>query len=538
MIVPTFPFHHDVVSRIVARDGSLFSDDPADAAEATAFMGWTDLASRVEGELPAIESLAADAKAEGLTDVVLLGMGGSSLAALVMGSLLPGDGTRLHVLDTTSPVTVTATMKATDPATTLYIVASKSGGTVEPNALYAIFRAHADAVLGREPAGRRFVAITDPGSALERLAADDGMRGCILAPPSVGGRYSALTVFGLVPAALLGADMRRLATYALTAETEIRESGEPPLLAHLMAAGHAAGRDKLTVVAPERLRVFGLWVEQLVAESLGKMGRGIVPVVDAADRPRDARGDEVLAVLGADTPGLRVPAGPAPRLDFAIDDPYALGAWFVTWEYAVALAGVALRVNAFVQPNVAEAKAATNAVLDGSLQAPAPDTVDGTIALTFAGGLVAREAATTESALAQALESLGVGDYLAVLAYLPDDESIVAPLREATGAVGAIRGRAACFELGPRYLHSTGQLHKGGPNNGVFIVVTTRDERDIQIPAWPFSLGRLHRAQAEGDLVTLAAHGRRVLHVDLPDALPGTVQALARLMTAAAAPAR
>ncbi len=534
---PVFPFGHDVVSRIAARDGSLFTDDPARAEEAAAYMGWTDAATRAETELPQIEALAAGIRAEGLTDVVLLGMGGSSLAALVMGSLLPNDGTRLHVLDTTSPITVRHVLDDTDPATTIHVVASKSGGTVEPNALYAVFRARADAVMGHEAAGRRFVAITDPGSPLERLADDDLMRACVLAPPSVGGRYSALTVFGLVPAALIGVDVHRLVTQARNAQDAIVASGEPPALAHLMAAGHAAGRDKLTLVAPERLQVFGLWVEQLVAESLGKHGTGIVPVVathDAASRP--ARSDEVLVVFGGES--IDVPEGDAPRLDVPSGDPYDLGAWFVTWEYAVAAVGAALRVNPFDQPNVAEAKAATNAVLDGSLTAPPPDADDAGFSLTFAGRLEAPDRCSLSDAITHALRSLDENDYLAILAFAPDDEERTGMLRAATAALSTLCGRAACFELGPRYLHSTGQLHKGGPNSGVFIVVTTRDEADVEIPGWPFTLGRLHRAQAEGDLVTLAAHGRRVLRVDAPDASRSTLESLAAHFIAAAAAVR
>lgn len=538
MGLPLFPFGADVVRRVIARDGSLFTDDPIMAADAAAFMGWTDVATKAEDELPAIEALAGEIKAEGLTDVVLLGMGGSSLASLVIGSMLPRDGTRLHVLDTTSPITVRRVLDATDPVTTVHVVASKSGGTVEPNALYAIFRERADNALGRDAAGARFVAITDPGSALERLAADDGMRACVLAPPSVGGRYSALTVFGLVPAALLGIDVRRLVAAARTAEARIAETGEPPDLAHLIAAGHASGRDKLTLVAPERLRVFGLWVEQLVAESLGKHGRGVVPVVAGPSiGARTARPDEVLVVFGRDT-GVPVPAGDVPSVEINIDDPYELGAWFVTWEYAVALAGAALRVNAFDQPNVAEAKAATNAVLDGSIVPPDADYGDGETLLGFPGALERPADRTLTGAILHALRSLRDRDYLAVLGFLPDDAELLRPLSDAADTVATVCDRSVCLELGPRYLHSTGQLHKGGPNSGVFIMVTTRDATDLDIPAWPFTLGRLHRAQAQGDLITLAAHGRRILHIDLPDSSAETIRLLADAMISAARAAR
>ena len=520
----------DAVARIVTRDGSLYSDDAATAAEVAAFMGWTDLAEQAVTILPGIEALVADIKTEALTDVVVLGMGGSSLAALVMGALLPGDGTRLHVLDTTSPVSVTRVLELTDPATTLHLMSSKSGGTIEPNALYAIFRARADEALGREAAGRRFVAITDPGSSLERLAEQDGMRACVLAPPTVGGRYSALTAFGLVPAALIGADVRALVARALEMERCFTHGVPDIALAEHLAAASRRGADKLIISADPDLRVFGLWVEQLVAESLGKAGRGIVPVIAHAELTGAQRPDEfVVALSRTSEAGSAKPHGDDAYL-MVLDDPYELGGWFVLWEYTVAIMGAVLGVNPFDQPNVAEAKAATNAVLDGSLDPPAPQgAVDG-VHFTFAGGLpepghIERSMAT---ALAHAFAEVGDDGYLALLAYLPDDEAFLAPLRDALSTAADAIGAPSCFELGPRYLHSTGQLHKGGPGSGVFVMVTTRDGVDIDIPGWPFGLRALHDAQADGDLTALSAHGRRVLRFDLPDATTESVTALSR----------
>lgn len=505
----------DALARIVARDGSLYSDDPAVAAEAEAYMGWTDLAEKAAEALPRVESLAAEVKADGLTDVALLGMGGSSLAALVMGAIVPGDGTRLHAFDTTSPITISRALKALDPATTLFLVSSKSGGTIEPNSLYAIFREHADTVLGREAAGRRFVAVTDPGSSLERLAVTDGFRDCVLAPPSVGGRYSALTVFGLVPAALLGIDVGRLVEEARVIEQSIRAGEDRMPLAALMAAGHAEGRDKLTIIAPPGLRPFGLWVEQLVAESLGKSGRGIVPVVELGlPSRRVARPDESFVLLLQ--PGARdfVPTGDSRHLELTLNDPHELGGWFVLWEYSTALAGAAIGVNPFDQPNVAQAKAATAAVMDGSVEPPEQPTADA-------------------ADLAQAFSALRPGDYVALLAYLPDDDVLLAPLHEAVFGLAEALDASVCFELGPRYLHSTGQLHKGGPRTGVFVIVTTRDETDLDVPANPFTLRALHAAQADGDMATLIASGRRVLHVELPDASDASIATLAAALAEA-----
>jgi transaldolase/glucose-6-phosphate isomerase len=464
-------------------------------------------------------------------------MGGSSLAALVMGALLPGDGTRLHALDTTSPVTIAKVLEGTDPATTIHLVSSKSGGTVEPNALYAIFRDRADSALGRDAAGLRFVAITDPGSSLERLAAEDGMRACVLSPPTVGGRYSALTPFGLVPAALLGADVRALVDHALEVERSFTHGVPDTGLVEHLAAALDRGSDKLVIGASADLRVFGLWIEQLVAESLGKSGQGIVPIIAEGEPTAPRRADESLVTLirTSNAPSAEQVLGETFRME--IGDPYELGGWFVLWEYSVALLGAIIGVNPFDQPNVAEAKAATNAVLEGTLEPPSPQgAVDG-IHFTFAGrlpqpGHVERSAATV---LAHALAEVGDHDYLALLAYLPDDDALLAPLKEALSTAADAIGAPACFELGPRYLHSTGQLHKGGPDSGVFVMVTTRDTTDIDIPGWPFGLRALHMAQAEGDLTALSAHGRRVLRLDLPDASADSIAALAKAVRDGAA---
>lgn len=516
MSTPLYDFEPETLRRIIARDGTLYSPDPLVAAEAASFMGWTDLASRALAELDPILGLAEEVRAEGLTDIVLLGMGGSSLASLVIGQVLGGQP-RLHVLDTTSPPTVMQALASTDPATTIHIVSSKSGGTIEPNCLYAIFRSRADEHLGRERAGRRFIAITDPGSSLEQLAETDGMRACVLAPPSVGGRYSALTPFGLVPAALLGVDVARMLERAAAAEGAL--AGEAPdiVLGRFIAGAHAAGVDKLTVVAPPEVRSFGVWVEQLVAESLGKLGRGVVPVVELGE-PAGYGPDRAVVDLRPE-PDAALEGSVSAYLHRPFGDPYELGAHFVAWEYAVALTGVALGVNAFDQPNVAEAKAATEAVLGGGQAAPDPLVeIDG-VRVTFGGGLAADlPPAELADAVETALRALRLGDYAAMLAYLPLDELLIAPLQAATSELGRASGAAACFELGPRYLHSTGQLHKGGPNSGVFIMITTRDHAFLPIRGREWNLRTLHRAQADGDFMTLAAHGRRVVRIDLPNA--------------------
>ncbi|MEI7814913.1 MAG: glucose-6-phosphate isomerase, partial [Coriobacteriia bacterium] len=456
-----------------------------------------------------------------------------------------GDAT-LHVLDTTAPRTVDAALASLDPASTLYVVASKSGGTIEPNALYAIFRDVADTALGREAAGQRFIAITDPGSALEALAATDGFRTLVSSPPTVGGRFSAMSVFGMVPAALSGLDVDVLLQRALAMESACSlPTAENPAaqLAAFVADAASADQDKLTVVASPALASFGLWVEQLVAESLGKHGRGVVPVVElSGDRPYGYGSDRAIVIVRLEGDqrlaewAEQLGQG-APVLELVLQDGYDVAAEWVRWEYAVALMGPLFDVNPFGQPNVQAAKDATNAALAGELAIADPqiETADG-VGLTFAGALPV-PGHTDESlstALGHALAALRPHDYLAVLAYLPDDDVLLAPLAEAVPRISAELSLAITLELGPRYLHSTGQLHKGGPNTGVFVLVTTRDHADAPVPGKPWSLRTLHRAQAEGDLSTLVGADRRVLRVDLPDATCESVTAFARALMDAA----
>ena len=304
-----------------------------------------------------------------------------------------------------------------------------------------------------------------------------------------------------------------------------------------------AGRDKLTIVASPQLQSFGLWVEQLVAESLGKEGTGVVPVVELSDDFPQGYGVDraVIAVRLASDERLAewVPkiAATMPTRELVLNDGYDIGAQFSLWEHAVALLGPLLGVNPFGQPNVQAAKDATNAVLGGSLSAPGQSrrTADGAT-ISFAGSLPdpGHAEPTLATALGHALAAIRLGDYLGILAYLPDVDDLLAPLVSATPAVSAATGAAVTLELGPRYLHSTGQLHKGGPNTGVFVVVTTSDSTDTAVPGRPWGLRTLFRAQAEGDVATLAAADRRVLHVDLPDASAETIAAFAHALLDAA----
>lgn len=525
------------VERLAELDAGLFAE-PAVAAER---LGWIGLPARAAAGAAALSDLAEQVRGGAITDVVLLGMGGSSLAPLVLSRVI-GNATgspTLHVLDSTNPVQVDTLLKRLWPASTLAIVSSKSGATIEPLSLAAIFRSWMDPLLD-EAAGLHFVAITDPGSPLEAYAAQHGFAAVFHAPADVGGRYAALTPFAMVPAALIGIDTGALAARGLACEDACRvddEANPGAALAAWLVDAYESGRDKLTIVASEPYAPFGLWVEQLVAESTGKDGRGLLPVLeDAPGNPAAHGRDRLVFVLRTpkDDSLAALPSwlpSDTPVLEVVLDDPYDLGAEFVRWEWAIALFSAAVGIEPFDQPNVAVAKAATDAILSGERRAPAPDLHQGQIAITAD---LAAGAHSEVSSLASALEFLLAGadpdDYLALLAYLPEDEQLLAPLYDACAAVAASRRMAVTFEIGPRYLHSTGQYHKGGPATGRFLVVTSRDEVGPTVPGKPYTLAQLHRAQAEGDFVTLAGAGRPVVRVDLPEADPAPIRMLAETL--------
>lgn len=532
----------DAVRRLRERDVTLFSDDVDQRIPIMQRLGWTDLAEKAPGRMPLLEGLAQALVDDGATDILLLGMGGSSLAPLVMERIIGGASgfPRLHVLDTTSPVHISGLLATLDREHTYIVIASKSGTTIEPLSLYAIAHAWLTAEGMTKPeAGRHCIVITDPGSPLEKLRQRDLMRTTLTAPATVGGRYSALSMFGLAPAALVGIHLPSLVTRAAAMEDACAlpaEENPAALLASWMSDSWESGRDKLTLVTSKPLQPLGLWVEQLVAESLGKDGQGIVPVLEYEPSTPTGYGNDraVVVVRFGDDEELadwsRAVAAEHPVFELTVTDVFDLGAEFVRWEYAVALAGVLLGVNPFDELAVTEAKAATSAILDGGTGEvpPAMLDLDGTW-ITYAGGLIPPEARSTDrlSAIRVALGSAQPSDYIAFLVYAPEDEARLAPLRKACTQLARATGRAVCFELGPRYLHSTGQLHKGGPNTGVFVLVTGRDRTDIEIPGKRFTLGALHRAQAEGDLVTLARHDRRVMRLDLPSTDANVLAALA-----------
>ncbi|MFN7917953.1 MAG: hypothetical protein U0Q55_21580 [Vicinamibacterales bacterium] len=517
---------------LFARDTSTWSPDAAVQQKIANRLGWLSSPALMAESVGAVKAFADGVRRDGFTDVVLLGMGGSSLAPEVLRAVLGGNPgwPTLHMLDSTDPAAVLAI--TANPKTTLFLLASKSGTTIEPNSMAA----HFIGVLKQAGVPRwadHFVAITDPGTDLAKRAEAEGFRHSFINPADIGGRFSALSYFGIVPAALMGQDIESLVQWGLDMLTEAQmSSGDPTTnpavgLGLLMAAGARNGRDKLTLIAPPELDAFGLWVEQLVAESTGKQGVGVVPIAGETLADAAAYGaDRVfvrLRVAGAadeaarDAEVARLAGQPVLTLDF--EEPAALGAEFVRWEVATAVAGALLGVNPFDEPNVQTAKDATNALLarhksDGRLPVVAPDgTLDSGVTLTLSS---AARAALNGGAPDRLLSLVRQGDYVGVLAYLGPDAALANVFPGFRTAVRTKTGAATMFGYGPRYLHSTGQLHKGGANNGVFVLISATPAKDVDIPGQPFSFGTLELAQALGDFNSLDSTGRRALHVHLP----------------------
>jgi glucose-6-phosphate isomerase len=535
-----------VVSRIWARDISVWGATPgtADARAIATRLGWLDVARTMAGELERVARLAHAARGERVKAVYLLGMGGSSLCAEVLCSVYgTADGfPQLFVLDTTDEQTITTAGARMDAARTWFIVASKSGGTVEVASLERFFRAKISSATGNK-AGRQFIAITDPGTALQQLATTHGYREVFLNPADIGGRFSALSLFGLVPAALIGSSPEDLlAAGAAMAEGCRQENHANAGLALGAFIGSAAraGRDKLTLALPPSLASLGLWIEQLIAESTGKHDTGALPVVDEPlARPDDYGQDRAFVAISTerDEPdaqkleALEQAGYPVLRLSTRID---GLGSEFFRWEFATAVAGAVLGINPFDEPNVSEAKERTKTLLtsfasDGTL--PEPSVTAGSPHISVSSP--AFDGPSPSAAVGAALASLRPGDYVAFLSYLPATAEIESAVTNIRRGIRARFKVASTFGVGPRYLHSTGQYHKGGPNTAVAFVLTNDDGTQTDIPEAGYSFSVLKRAQALGDAEALAAHDRRtvMIHVKVP--LADAARTLQELFTEA-----
>jgi len=524
-----------LIERLWAGDASLWT-----GADEARWLGWLHVVDDQLRQLDASTRIAEEIAAEGFTHALLLGMGGSSLAPEVMSRTFgqqPPHPT-LRIVDSTDPAQVSAA-EGPDLHSTLVIVASKSGSTLEPNILEQYFFEQVRHFAGDE-AGRQFIAITDPGSQLEHVAARDRFRRVVPGDSTIGGRFSALSSFGVAPAAIIGIDIRRL---LLRASDMVRRCrADQPITANPGVAlgtilGEAArsGRDKATLIVSPDIAGLGAWLEQLLAESTGKDGKAIIPIHGEQPAAADSYGNDRLFVYvrlrsapdgGQDrTVDLLEQAGqPVARIDVA--DPYELGAEFFRWEMATAVAGAILRINPFDQPDVESAKEATRRLAaeyekTGRLPPEHPIFRDRGIAvftddrnatdLTSAAG----EGRSLVSWLRAHFARLGPADYAAVLAYVQMAAAHEAALQRIRHKIRDSKRVATSIGFGPRYLHSTGQAYKGGPNTGLFLMITADDRRDLPVPGQRYTFGVIKAAQARGDFQVLTERGRRALRVHL-----------------------
>jgi transaldolase/glucose-6-phosphate isomerase len=533
------------VERLWTRDARLWTG----GAEAD-WLGWLGIADEQLGRIGELQRLAEDVRQAGFTHALLLGMGGSSLCPEVLRLTFgaqPG-WPDLSVLDSTDPAQVRAAEARVNLARTLVIVSSKSGTTLEPNIFKQYFYERVRQTVGAGTAGSHFVAITDPGSKLEQVARADGFRHVLHGVPSIGGRYSALSDFGMAPAAVMGLDVARLlgAAHAMARACRAAADDNPgAALGVVLGVLGTRGRDKVTLVASPGIHDLGAWLEQLLAESTGKRGKGLIPVDREPLGPPERYGvDRVFVYLrlatapdaAQDRALERLEAAGQPVVRIEVPGPYEIAAEFFRWEFATAVAGAILGIDPFDQPDVEASKVATRRLTDevertGRLPVEAPLLeVEGVRLFADprnAAALAGRER-TLAGVLRAHLERIGPGDYAALLAY-------VEMTAEHEAALQAIRARirdryrvATCLGFGPRFLHSTGQAYKGGPNTGVFLQITCEDAHDLPVPGQRYTFGVVKAAQARGDLEVLAERGRRALRVHLGADVPAGLRTLAR----------
>ncbi len=517
-----------VIERVWARDHTLWGPDPRGIEDR---LGWLDADDRIRPRLSGIRHLADEVAEEGAPSFVLAGMGGSSGGAAAIAQTLGAarGRPRMVTADSTLPAEMRRLLEDFDPARSTVVVSSKSGLTAETLAIYRVLWGAAEAALGPARAGRRFVAITDPGTPLSETARGGRFRETFHSEPTVGGRFSALTHYGLVPAALMGADAAALVDSGAAMRALCRPgggaSGNPAAVLGATIAAHAArGRDKLTLVTSPGVSGFGPWAVQLVAESLGKRGLGVIPVDGEPKAGPELYGTDRLFVHlrldGDDNCGtdgfVRALAGAGhPAVTLSLAGREALGGEFFRWEMAVAVAAALMGVNPFDQPDVERSKELARRILETRGPAAAESAVG--------PGEGARE-------LAALLDASREGDYLAVLAFLPRTAPIEAAISRLRAAVMGRRKIATTLGYGPGYIHSTGQLHKGGPESGIFAVLTAPHGGDVPVPGGALTMGQMSDADALGDLAALRELGRRAVHVGLGGDPAASIESLAEAL--------
>lgn len=523
-----------------AKDPTLWKQDKESMDFIVKFLGWQKVYNWTLERIDDVLAFAEDVK-QNFKHCVIMGMGGSSLAPEVFRTVFGKQNgwPELIVLDTTNPDWIGAARARINPAETLFIFASKSGGTVEPSSQFAYFYDEVKKAGVKEP-GKNFAAITDSGTGLEALAKKNGFRKTFINPSDIGGRFSALSFFGIVPAAIMGVDVKRLLTIAQEqAETfgpEAPEKGNAAvqLGAYMGACNVNHSKDKMTLLTPKDLATFGLWAEQLVAESTGKEGKGVVPVAgETLTQNFDYREDRFFVHLSTGSEDdKRVSAIAAdlaersyPVFTIKMDDVYQLGAMFLLWEIATAAAGAILGIDPFDQPNVQDAKTRTKNLLADLEKGNVPAEVSAPILVSSdIAGEVKLE--TLAQDLYSLLES---NDYVALLPYVYPSEETDKALLGLRDKIMLRTKRAVLFGYGPRYLHSTGQLHKGDGNNGVFLILSAEPANDIKIPGQHYTFGQLCNAQALGDFQALQAKGRRVIKIHLAQPLLESIKKISDL---------
>ncbi len=522
------------VDRFWKKDASLWTGDGEEK-----WLGWIDIVEREQKEAATHAALADDIRASGFESALLLGMGGSSLCPEVLAVTFgnqPGFPA-MHIVDTTDPAQVKAAREKVDLAKTIVVVASKSGSTLEPNVLKQYFFEEMKKAVGADKAGSHFIAITDPGSKMEQVAKGDKFRHIFYGDPEIGGRYSALSNFGVVAATVAGLSTPKLLAEAAKAVASAKLTvGDNPAvqLGLILGSAHNAGRDKITIFTSPEIYDLGAWMEQLIAESTGKLGKGITPVDREGIGSPDVYGnDRVFAYVRLkgtadarqDAKVAALEAAGHPVVHFEISDLYEIFGQFFTWEVATAVAGSIMGINPFNQPDVESAKIETRALTTeyektGKLPERSAILTDGEIELYATDEYAAKLKAGAKSPdlegyLRAHLNQIHAGDYFATLAFLPmfaANEEIIQGFRH---KIRDAKKVATCLGFGPRFLHSTGQDYKGGPNTGVFLQITAEHAVDVAIPGQKYSFGIVIDAQAAGDLAVLESRGRRALRVHL-----------------------
>jgi len=537
------------VARLWQKDASLWSN-----SDEASWLGWLTVTEEQLANVGSFKQLAAEVKKAKFKNVVLLGMGGSSLCPEVLRMTFGkvAGFPELHVLDSTDPVQIKALEKKLDLKKTLCIVSSKSGSTLEPNIFKQYFFARVKKAVGEKLVGSRFIAVTDPGSKMQQVAEADGFWKIFAGVPSIGGRYSALSNFGMVPAAAMGLDVAKFLKNTqemvkICGPATAADKNPGVLLGTILGVAANHGRDKITIITSPGIFDLGAWLEQLIAESTGKIGKGIIPVDREKLAKPDAYGsDRVFAYLtlagktnkAQDAAVAALEKTGQPVIRITLPNTYALGQEFFRWEIATAVAGSIIGINAFNQPDVEASKVETRKLTSeyestGNLPPESPffTAKDGKLFADEKNSAALSGGKSLGEVLKTHLSRIGASDYFAVLGYIPMNAKNEAALQAIRTAVRDSKKVATCLGFGPRFLHSTGQAYKGGPNSGVFLQITCDDASDLPVPGQKYTFGVVKAAQARGDFAVLAERGRRALRIHLGKNLKSGLKALSQAVS-------